>query len=156
MRPRVPVLEILREVPVEGWEVWEKAFIRVYLERGFKLTNSTEGGDGIKNPSAHIREKIGSAFRGKKLSEEHCAKKSKALLGRPLSAENRKGLAEAHRRHLSDSSAGIRFRGGSFVARINVCGKRIQLGSFKTFDLALLARVVGEIKYWGALAQKTA
>lgn len=51
-------------------------------------------------------------------------------------------------------SAGIRKHRNRYVARLTVDFKEIHLGSFKTFDLALLARIIGEIRYWGEPTQQ--
>lgn len=56
------------------------------------------------------------------------------------------------RRKRLGASAGIEKSGRGFCARIKVKKKPIYLGTYDTFDLALLARVVAEIRYWGAPA----
>lgn len=53
---------------------WEKWYIRKLGTRPPAGYNLTDGGDGLNNPSDEVREKIGSAFRGKKLTPEHIAK----------------------------------------------------------------------------------
>ncbi len=40
-----PVLEILKEVPMNEWKMWEKYYIELYRKK-FDLTNYTEGGEG--------------------------------------------------------------------------------------------------------------
>lgn len=48
---------------------------------GHVLTNKTDGGDGVSNPTNEVRIKIGSGQRGKKRSADHCEKLSKARAG---------------------------------------------------------------------------
>ena len=42
-----PDLEILEETSVDEWKEREKYWIRMYRKAGFKLTNCTDGGDGL-------------------------------------------------------------------------------------------------------------
>lgn len=76
-----PILEILDEVPEFEWQFWEKEWIRLYRALGFKLTNGTDGGEGLRNPSEEVREKIARTRRGKKLSTAHVAAMSAAMSG---------------------------------------------------------------------------
>lgn len=54
--------------------------------------NSTTGGDGGYEFTSEVREKIGAAGRGRKLSDEHKAKVSAASRGRPKSEATREKL----------------------------------------------------------------
>ena len=80
-----PKLEILDEVKQSEWEYWEKYWITQFKNWGFKLTNSTDGGDcgptffGDENPSKRpeVRKKISEANKGRKVSEETKEKLSK-------------------------------------------------------------------------------
>jgi len=98
---KVPVLEVLREVPVAGWQVWERAFIEVYQERGFDLTNLAVGGLGGqsgKSPSAETRLKLSLALRGRpgRIPSEGTRNKiSNALSGRSLSLETIQKMSES-------------------------------------------------------------
>lgn len=42
-----PIMRVLDEVPNEEWKYWEKFWIAVCTEWGFKLTNHTLGGEGL-------------------------------------------------------------------------------------------------------------
>jgi predicted GIY-YIG superfamily endonuclease len=44
-----PLIEVIDEVPIKVWEYWEKFWISQFKIWGFKLTNSTDGGDGVVN-----------------------------------------------------------------------------------------------------------
>lgn len=67
-----PVMYILERYPIDcDWETIEKGWIKIAKEAGFKLTNCTEGGDGVKNISQEVREKMSSWQIGRKLTEEH-------------------------------------------------------------------------------------
>ena len=67
--------------------------------------NCTEGGDGVlgyKHTDA-AKEKIGSHFRGKTLSDEHRRKMSESQKGRPLTEDHKVALSSAwtHERKIS-------------------------------------------------------
>lgn len=44
-----PLIEVIDEVPIKEWGFWEKFWISQFKIWGFKLTNSTDGGDGVVN-----------------------------------------------------------------------------------------------------------
>lgn len=56
------ITEIFLVPEDESWEEWEKYYIKEYKERGYKLTNLTEGGEGL-----HGEE---NPFYGKNHTEE--------------------------------------------------------------------------------------
>lgn len=97
-----PLLEILDRVPETQWEFFECAYIKVYREAGAKLTNGTEGGDGISNPSREVREKISVSLSGEKNpnfgkhpSPEWCAAISAAKTGHRNSPEHCAAISAA-------------------------------------------------------------
>lgn len=97
-----PVMEILRKVPYEGWEVWEKAFIEEYRKWGFPLTNLVEGGEGLNNPSAETRKRMSEHQLGRKNhnfgrtpSLETRALLRASRLGKRASDETRKKISES-------------------------------------------------------------
>jgi len=51
-------------------DYWEIHYIRLFRYLGVNLLNMTEGGDGLQNPSAETRRKIGEKSRGRKMSEK--------------------------------------------------------------------------------------
>lgn len=82
-----PVLEIIDEVSNLEWEFWEQHYISLYKSWNFKLTNLTNGGDGVNqntvpwnkglkfpgtswnigiSPSKEIRDKISKTLKGNK------------------------------------------------------------------------------------------
>ncbi len=65
-----------RGVSHEEWQERERFWIRFARGAGCALTNATEGGDGLSNPSAETRFKCGSSNRGKRMvfSDEHKAR----------------------------------------------------------------------------------
>jgi hypothetical protein len=67
----------------------EKFLIKTFREMGFELVNKTDGGEGMSGAifSAETREKIGSALRGKKLTDDHKQKLSIAKIGVKRSRE---------------------------------------------------------------------
>lgn len=110
----IPVFEILREVPISGWEVWERAFIEVYRERGIPLTNQCIGGEGPSGRSTSletraklsaaakvnypkVRQKLLDSRLGKPHSPEHRAKISAAHLGKKLSSDHCAKMSAANK-----------------------------------------------------------
>lgn len=76
-----PELEILEEIPVEGWQEIEKEYIRVFRMIGIRLTNIAEGGEGgapIGNKnwlgrkhSEETKQKMRASGSGKIRTEAH-------------------------------------------------------------------------------------
>ena len=99
-----PELLSLEEVSAEDWKDAECFWISYMKFLGAKLTNGTSGGDGLHEPSAETREKIGASSRGKKrvFSPEHRAKVTAACRARAKDpvwlAKARENLAK--HRHL--------------------------------------------------------
>lgn len=81
VKPQIDLLE-------EGiWGETEIYWIAQFKQWGFRLVNSTEGGDGtIRKKTEEEKRKISEAHMGKKLSEEHKKKLSEAKLGIPRPA----------------------------------------------------------------------
>jgi hypothetical protein len=52
-----PILNIIEEVNKESWEIWERYYIALYKSWGFRLTNSTGGGDGNCGENIESRRK---------------------------------------------------------------------------------------------------
>jgi group I intron endonuclease len=76
---KLPIVKIIHECNVDNCDYWEKHYISIYEKLNFKLTNLTEGGDGIswnklkdevklRMSKNRIGEKNG--FYGKHHSEE--------------------------------------------------------------------------------------
>jgi len=105
----------------------EKFLIQCFKDLGYKLTNMTDGGEGLSNPSIEVRQKLSEfnamkrpeiaikvsrARKGVKLSPEHIAKLSKVQTGRKLSEATREkmsarfktGLSEETKQKMSESA----------------------------------------------------
>jgi GIY-YIG catalytic domain len=84
-----PAYKILEVTTAKDWKQRERYWIAALQEHGQRLTNSTEGGDGLVNPSKDVRRRIskkvsagliGNQRRtGKKGSPEFCERHSKTL-----------------------------------------------------------------------------
>jgi hypothetical protein len=70
-----PEVNIIDKVYKEDWEFWEKFYINLYRNKGYKLVNGTNGGEGNmywqKHHTEETKQKISKAHKGKKFSEEH-------------------------------------------------------------------------------------
>lgn len=81
-----PIINVIDEVNEDEWSFWEQHYIDLYKSWGFKLTNLTPGGVGIKNFTSEVRKKMSLAKlgkvgelsnkKGKKHSKESCLKMS--------------------------------------------------------------------------------
>lgn len=120
-----PESVVLEEVTESEWEEAESFWIQYMKFIGCNLVNSTSGGDGVHNPSAEIREKIGAASRGKKrtFSEEHRAKLAAA---NRLRAQNPEWCAAISRR-MRGNKNGATPRSAQTCARISVA-QRLRFG----------------------------
>lgn len=92
-----PIVQILEDnLAEEQLGLREQYWIQTYKDAGTALTNCTAGGEGILNPTAETRFKIGTANRGKKFSPEICEKFRQRQLGRKHSEETKRKMAAAH------------------------------------------------------------
>ncbi|KKL54801.1 hypothetical protein LCGC14_2261760, partial [marine sediment metagenome] len=73
-RPEMSILQALEDN--EDWQDAERKWIKKGREMGWRLTNCTDGGDGLVNPSEEVRQKIIKTWIGRKHSE-----KTKKLIG---------------------------------------------------------------------------
>jgi len=76
-------------------EIW---LIRIGRKMGVELTNHTDGGDGVRNPTPEVRHKIGSAMRGKRftITDDHKAKIGAAHKGKKRSEQARENMRKGH------------------------------------------------------------
>lgn len=128
-RGKRPELLILEEVGNEQWQDAESKWIAHYRLVGADLCNHTDGGEGLRNPSAETRaklselrrsewldpvgkakwlsilrspgrrQKISDSLSGKKKSMEHVAKLPQNQPGRKLSPEHAERSRELLREH---------------------------------------------------------
>lgn len=82
-----PDLFFLGEIPLSGWESAEKNLIAAARALGMSITNTTEGGDGVVNPSPEARERQRQKMLGRIPPNK----------GKPMSAEQRKMVGDFHR-----------------------------------------------------------
>lgn len=78
-----------------------------------KLSNLTDGGDGLRNPSEETRKKISEGNKGKKLSESH--KKA-------LHAKCKMKKSEEHKRNISIGQTGVK-RSKIFCDKMSMLNK---------------------------------
>jgi hypothetical protein len=90
-------IEAIEEVMEYNWQEREKYWILYYRSLGCDLVNTTDGGDGVHNPSEEVRKKTSertkllmqdSEYRKKIFTKERSEKISKALAGKPKSKEH--------------------------------------------------------------------
>lgn len=87
---------IFEKHPIDcAWEEIEIGWIRTGRAMGFKLTNGTDGGDGVKNITPAVREKMSAWQRGRKLTDEHKRKVGLKSVGRVHSPEWKENMRNA-------------------------------------------------------------
>jgi len=84
------------------WNLTEIETIRKYLDSGFDLVNATSGGDGVRDPSIQVREKIANASRGRKASEEQKLAMSARMKSFGISKEQREKMLLGVRKAYAD------------------------------------------------------
>lgn len=85
----------------KSWQESEKFWIAYFKFIGASLTNGTDGGDGIPNPTKEMKNKVSIANKGRKHSEETKKKLSLAKKGRRFS--------ESHKAKIRDANIGRKF-----------------------------------------------
>ena len=78
-----PGLVILEKVDDADWQEAERRWIKHFQEQGADLTNSTDGGDGLDNPSEETRKKMSEKAKKRRYSAEVCKRMSEARKGKP-------------------------------------------------------------------------
>ena len=95
----LPQVQLLNEVEGDGNRE-EIAWIAYGRSKGWKLTNQTDGGEGMSNPSKELRFRLSEANKGKTFSFEHRRKLSEARKARKKSifpnSETRQKMSIAH------------------------------------------------------------
>lgn len=105
----VPGVRLLAEVPSSDWQKHEQTFITLHRDT---LTNSTDGGEGLENPSEETRRKMSVANTGRVESEETRRRKSEIARNRKWSEETKRKMSESKKReNLSEETRRKRSEG---------------------------------------------
>jgi hypothetical protein len=116
-----PTMHVLLRCNDLDWLAIEPLFIVSARYFGLRLTNSCDGGKGMRNPTADVLAKRGvavsaakknrpSTFAGKKHSAEAKARMSVAAKARGISAEQREKIAASLRSMSDEAKALMRSR----------------------------------------------
>lgn len=84
-----PVLYIFEKHEKIDWKDLEIRYIAVARAKGIRLTNCTNGGDGVTNLSGPGKERMLKTWKGRKHKPETLIKLSKASKGRKHSKESK-------------------------------------------------------------------
>ena len=87
-----PVLSVVESGAGESWKVRERFWIRTFRELGEDLTNATDGGDGILNPTEEFRKKLSEKATGRKFSPQALQSLRTSHLGLKITEETRAKL----------------------------------------------------------------
>jgi len=98
-----PEIVELEECTEKNWMKRERYWI-LKLRTSCRLVNSTDGGEGLLNPSEKTRKRMSKARRARVITDETCRRISEAnkgkntwMLGRKLSKETRAKLSKARK-----------------------------------------------------------
>lgn len=87
---------ILEELPPDvDWQAAERRWIAMYREAGARLVNSTDGGEGLHNPTDELRAKLRLGRLGKKMPPEVVERHRKMMTGSKRTPEQRAKMREA-------------------------------------------------------------
>lgn len=140
-----PIMEILDVVPDNEADFWEREYIQNFRERGFNLTNLTDGGEGFEAGEKH------PCF-GKKPSITVRQNMRLAHLGKKLSLQTRKSQSEGRfsRKKPGNSSGfvGVCWQANKWRARFNIFHKATHVGYFSKIEDAVFARALAVDKYF--------
>ena len=89
-----PIMEIITECNEFNANELERFYIKSYREMGINILNSTDGGDGLQNPSEETRRKIGLKSKGRIPSEETRRKISESSYNKGISIKCYNHLGE--------------------------------------------------------------
>lgn len=136
-----PILEILQEVPKTEWQLWERAWIKASRKIGMDLTNATDGGEGLSNPSPSTREKMSAAKIGRSPSEETRKKMSRTR-------QNKK------QKNSKSGFVGVSpdTKSSKWTARIFVNSKQLFLGNYSKIEDAVFIHALAVDKYFSKIA----
>lgn len=95
-RGEKPTLVVFREVPEEAGAEAEMRYIRLARGCQMNLVNSTDGGEGLLNPSPETRQKMRERQLGSVHSEEHSFKCGASNRGKHLTPEHRAAIGAAN------------------------------------------------------------
>jgi len=128
------ILNIIDSAKDDEIKKLEKYYIKKYRDDGYNLTNSTDGGDGLINPTPEVRERMSKnnprlgLNKGRKLSEELKKRLSDANKGKTVSEETRRKLSianagkiisEEHKKILSEKMKGNKNSQGRILSKKN-------------------------------------
>lgn len=124
-----PEMVVIDETDKNDWIFLEQWYIQLYRSWGYRLTNLTDGGEGVyghvhseqtrnkisqgnkgKKVSDETKKKISEAFKGKKLSEEDKLKRSEAAKKRGISPETKAKMLESRKKNPLKHSEESRLR----------------------------------------------
>jgi len=90
-----PVLVVL-EKDVKNWVARERFWIRKYRRAGARLTNATDGGEGVSGHKQTKAERMKHSLSIRKFCRENPTARSNSNKGRRFSEETKKKIAKAH------------------------------------------------------------
>jgi group I intron endonuclease len=115
-----PVMEIVEIAGIHNWQAREKHWIKKFKEQGARLTNGTDGGEGVLGfkfsiqqrnemsvrrkgipKSDSIKEHLSKVLMGHFVSKAHRRKTSRSLIGHSVSEKTRMKLRLAHKGRVS-------------------------------------------------------
>jgi len=89
-RGKKPVQVILQSLPDESdWQTYERKWIAIAKKYGWKLVNTTDGGDGVLNLTGESKERMLKTWKGRRHKPESIKKMIIASSGKKQSIESK-------------------------------------------------------------------
>jgi hypothetical protein len=96
-----PTLVLLEACLPEAWQDAERRWIKTGRALGWRLTNGTEGGEGV-HPTDEVRAKLSASLKGRPKSSETRRKMSAARKGNALPETTRKKIVASSAQRAQD------------------------------------------------------
>lgn len=97
-----PTIYVIERGAGDAWQVRERHWIARCRSIGCDLTNATDGGDGVVNPTADVRERIAAAQRARFADTAAWARASAGQLRRYSDATQRAAASAAQLLRFAD------------------------------------------------------
>ncbi len=95
-------IQVLEDgIPETEWQAQECYWIKFYREKGCKLYNLTDGGEGMSNATDELRRRLSKARKGHFVSEETKRKISESNKGKKFSKDHKKKLSVARKKRVT-------------------------------------------------------
>lgn len=98
-----PIIRIVQHVTQDEANDAERYWISWFKSENCRLVNSTDGGDGVYNPTNDVRAKISDSNKRRKATDVTRAKMREAHLGKKHNEDTKLKISNSTKGHVKDS-----------------------------------------------------